>query len=43
MWIGANDIVLVALWDFQSDKADLVWRYITAHADKLQQDGLLTC
>jgi translation initiation factor 1A len=29
MWIRANDIVLVAPWDFQSDKADIVWRYIT--------------
>jgi translation initiation factor 1A len=32
---------LVAPWDFQSDKADIIWRYIAAHADKLQKDGYL--
>ena len=39
MWIRDNDLVLVAPWDFQSDKADIVWRYISAHADKLEQEG----
>ncbi|MDF0679609.1 MAG: hypothetical protein P0116_01435 [Candidatus Nitrosocosmicus sp.] len=24
-----NDLVLIAPWDFQSDKADIIWRYIT--------------
>ncbi|HZA07006.1 MAG TPA: translation initiation factor eIF-1A, partial [Nitrososphaeraceae archaeon] len=32
MWIRDNDLVLVAPWDFQSDKADIIWRYIAAHA-----------
>ena len=41
MWIRDNDLVLVAPWDFQSDKADIVWRYISAHADKLEQEGHL--
>jgi translation initiation factor 1A len=47
MWIRDNDLVLVSPWDFQSDKADIadkadiVWRYISAHADKLEQDGYL--
>jgi translation initiation factor 1A len=41
MWIRDNDLVLIAPWDFQSDKADIVWRYITAHADKLEQEGYL--
>ncbi len=42
MWIRDNDLVLVAPWDFQSDKADIIWRYIAAHADKLQKDGYLS-
>jgi translation initiation factor 1A len=42
MWIRDNDLVLVAPWDFQSDRADIVWRYIAVHADKLEQDGYLT-
>ena len=41
MWIRDNDLVPVAPWDFQSDKADIVWRYISAHADKLEQEGHL--
>ena len=42
MWIRDNDLVLVAPWDFQSDKADIIWRYISAHAEKIKQAGLLT-
>ncbi len=41
MWIRDNDLVLIAPWDFQSDKADILWRYIAAHAEKLKQDGYL--
>ena len=41
MWIRDNDLVLVSPWDFQSDRADIIWRYITAHVDKLEQDGYL--
>ena len=42
MWIRENDLVLVAPWDFQSDKADIIWRYTASHAEKLEQDGYLT-
>jgi translation initiation factor 1A len=42
MWIRDNDLVLVAPWDFQSDRADIIWRYISAHAEKMKADGLLT-
>ena len=41
MWIRDNDLVLIAPWDFQSGKADIIWRYIAAHADRLAQDGYL--
>jgi translation initiation factor 1A len=41
MWIRENDLVLLAPWDFQSEKADIIWRYIAAHADKLEQEGNL--
>ena len=41
MWIRDNDLVLVAPWDFQSEKADIIWRYIAAHADTLGKDGYL--
>ena len=42
MWIRDNDLVLVAPWDFQSDSADIIWRYISAHAEKMKAEGLLT-
>ena len=42
MWIRDHDLVLVAPWDFQSDKADIIWRYIVAHAERLEHDGYLT-
>ncbi len=41
MWIRDADLVLVAPWDFQSDRADIIWRYISAHAEKMKADGLL--
>jgi translation initiation factor 1A len=41
MWIRDNDLVLVSPWEFQSDRADIIWRYIAAHVDKLEQDGYL--
>ncbi|HZA71267.1 MAG TPA: hypothetical protein VE548_16345 [Nitrososphaeraceae archaeon] len=37
IWIRVDDIVLVSPWDFRSDRADIIWRYITAHADRLQE------
>lgn len=41
MWIRDNDLVLVAPWDFKSDRADIIWRYISAHAEKMKAEGLL--
>ncbi|MBI2185327.1 MAG: translation initiation factor eIF-1A [Thaumarchaeota archaeon] len=38
MWIRENDIVLVAPWDFNDERADVVWRYIHAHADWLRNN-----
>ena len=41
MWIREGDIVLVAPWDFDNRKADILWRYIKAHAEWLDQNGYL--
>jgi translation initiation factor 1A len=38
MRIRNNELVLVAPWNFQSDKDDIIREYIAAHADKLEQD-----
>ena len=42
MWIRENDIVLVSPWDFDNRKADILWRYIRAHADWLEANHYLT-
>ncbi len=43
VWIREGDIVIVAPWDFQTDKrGDVVWRYTHAQADSLRRKGLLT-
>ncbi len=41
MWIRENDVVLIAPWDFKNDRADILWRYIKAHADWLGATGHL--
>ena len=39
--IRNNELVLVAPWNFQSDRDDIIRRYIAAaHVDKLEQDNL---
>jgi translation initiation factor 1A len=42
MWIRENDVVLIAPWDFDNKRADVVWRYIKAHADWLATNNYLT-
>ena len=41
MWIREKDIVLVSPWDFDDRKADILWRYIRAHADWLEANDYL--
>ncbi len=42
MWVRENDVVLVVPWDFQDNKADIVWRYIGAHAQWLVNNKYIT-
>ena len=41
MWIREDDIVLVAPWDFDTNKADILWRYIKDHADWLVNNNYM--
>ncbi|MEM2759312.1 MAG: translation initiation factor eIF-1A [Nitrososphaerales archaeon] len=41
MWVRENDVVLVVPWEFQDDKADIVWRYIGAHAEWLEKNNYI--
>ncbi len=41
VWIREGDIVLIAPWDFDDDRADVMWRYIKAHEEWLIANGRL--
>ena len=41
VWIRENDIVLVAPWDFQDERGDIVWRYSRGQARWLEEKGYL--
>jgi len=42
VWIRNGDIVLVAPWDFQDDRADIVWRYNEGEVKWLKSRGYLS-
>jgi len=42
VWLKANDIVIVKLWDFQLSKADVIWRYQGFQKNSLERRGELT-
>ena len=43
VWIREGDIVIVAPWEFQTDKrGDVVWRYTHSQAETLRRKGILT-
>lgn len=41
IWVREGDTVILEPWDFQEEKADIVWRYISSQADALRIEGLL--
>jgi len=41
MWIREGDVVLIAPWDFDDSRADVIWRYIQAHAAWLRENKYL--
>ncbi len=41
MWIREGDLVIVKPWDFQDEKADVVWRYTKTQAQYLARRGLV--
>ncbi|MCL7474461.1 MAG: translation initiation factor eIF-1A [Methanosarcinales archaeon] len=40
-WIRPGDIIIVVPWEFQNDKADVMWRYTGPQADWLERRGYL--
>lgn len=41
LWIRQGDLVILKPWDFQDEKADIVWRYTRTQAKNLKNRGLL--
>jgi|TARA_B100001765_G_C19383675_1_gene284648 translation initiation factor 1A len=41
MWIRENDVVLIAPWDFDNKRADIIWRYVHAHVEWLDANNYL--
>ena len=42
VWIKEGNIVLVAPWDFQGDRGDILWRYTDSQVDWLKKNNYLT-
>lgn len=41
MWIREEDVVIVSPWEFQDDKADIVYRYTRSQVSWLQRKGYI--
>lgn len=41
LWFREGDFVLVAPWDFQPGKGDLLWRYTKDEVEDLKRRGLV--
>lgn len=41
MWLRPGDIVLVQPWEFDNDKADIVFQYHTSAINQLRKRGML--
>ncbi|MDD2777810.1 MAG: translation initiation factor eIF-1A [Methanocellales archaeon] len=41
IWIRNGDVVIIMPWDFQDDKADVIWRYTSPQVDWLERRGYL--
>ena len=41
MWIRTGDLVIIKPWEFQEDKADVIWRYTKTQAISLSKKRLL--
>ncbi len=39
MWMRVGDVVLVAPWDFQPERGDIIYRYTTAEVQRLERMG----
>lgn len=41
VWIRQNDVLIIRLWEWQQDRADIVWRFWGTQTEHLKKRGLL--
>ena len=42
LWLREGDVILIEPWEFEGDtRADIIFKYTKAEAEKLKRDGLL--
>ena len=41
VWIKDNDVVIIKKWDFEDNKADIVWRFLPLQVQRLKREGHL--
>jgi len=41
IWIHEGDVVIAVPWDFQNEKADVIWKYTRPQVDWLDKKGFL--
>ena len=42
MWLRLNDVVLIEIWEHDSDKGDIIYKYKPSDMSQLRKRGLLT-
>jgi translation initiation factor 1A len=40
-WVREGDLIIVKLWEFGKDRADLIWKYKKSNIDRLKMQGFL--
>ncbi len=41
VWIKQNDVLIIRLWEWQLDRADIVWRFWGTQVEHLKRRGLM--
>lgn len=42
LWLRINDVVMIELWEHDSDKGDVIYKYNSSEVNQLRKRGLLT-
>ena len=41
VWVRVGDLIIIKIWDFQPEKADIKWRYAGGQKNILEKRGFL--